>query len=124
LRKFVYVKVYPGQLVARVFGEPREFAVDCAGLVHPRSLIGTYDGLVESFAKVVAESGAISLLFIQPRVLIHLISKVDGGYTQPELRACRQAAIAAGFVSPLLCGSEYGPLSDRELEEIRRGFRL
>ena len=119
MRKFLYVKVYPGELVARVIGSPREFTVECPELVHPRSLIGSFEVLTKALEKVVAESRAVRLLIIKPKLLIHLIPKVEGDYTQPELRACRQAALGAGFMSVLVCGSQYGPLSDQELEQFR-----
>ena len=120
MRKFAYIKVYPGKLVARIVGGPNEITIDCPDLTHPRSPIGSFDSLATGMRRVLVETRAISFLVIQPRVLVHLIPPADGGYTQPELRAVRQAALEAGFISPLLCGSEYSPLSDQEILDVRR----
>jgi hypothetical protein len=123
VRKFAYIKVYPGYLVARIVGHPKEITVDCPGLTHPRSLIGSFDILTTAMRKVNQETRATALLVIQPKVFVHLIPTAEGGYTQPELRAVRQAAIEAGFIEPLLCGGNYPALSDQEILAVRRELR-
>ena len=119
----MYIRVLPGQFVARVLGSARELSMECSGLTHPRSLIGNFDAVVVSLTKILVETQATRFLFIQPRALVHLTPAVEGGYTQPELRAFRQAALAAGYVAPLMCGSEFGPLTDQEIMGVVHQLR-
>ena len=120
LRRVVYVEMHRGHLSARVPGQPVRVNRECADLSHPRTLFGKFMPIQEAIASALSELEAIRFGVIKPRGIIHLIPHFDGGYTDIELRAFREAAEAAGIFRPLLLDSKTSPLSDVQVKEVFR----
>jgi actin-like ATPase involved in cell morphogenesis len=55
--------------------------------------------------------------WLKARVLIHLVPAVEGGYTNVELRAFREAAEQAG-AGPVWLLKDHPPASDAELQSL------
>ena len=88
----------------------------CAGLDHPRTLMGDFQSVADSFTAAFKELYP-ALRVYKPRVLIHLIPEFEGGYTNVELRAFNEAATMAGASFAFM--STYERLhTDSELAEI------
>ena len=115
LRKFVYVQVYRGRYSARIVGEPTQVSHQCSDLSHPRSLFNKFEPVRASFESAFRELKAFRFGLMKPTGLIHLVEKVEGGYTHAELRAFREAAQAAGMHNTLVLDDKYGPVSDQQL---------
>jgi hypothetical protein len=86
--------------------------------MHPRTLFGEFDPIQQALASGLRELNAFRFGFLEPRGLIHLVPHFDGGYTQVELRAFREAGEGAGIRWPFLLDNRYGPLSDGQLQPI------
>lgn len=117
LRRFVYVQVHRGYFIARVVGGTAQVSHECAELNHPRSLFNKFEPIRAAFASTFRELGAFRFGCIRPAGLVHLIEEMEGGYTQAELRAFREAAEAAGMRNVLMLDDKHGPVTDDQLAE-------
>jgi len=117
-RKLVYIQVHPGYFVARVLGGPESIRRNCPGLDHPRTLAGDFHAIHEGLRGVIRELSTPLMKVIKPYALVHLVPRFEGGYTNIELRAFKEAVEAAGAHQGFLCDDKYGPLSDSQLSTI------
>jgi len=117
LRRFIYVQVHRGHFTARVVNSTSQLSRQCADLSHPRSLFNKFEPIRSAFAAAFKDVDGYRFGFIKPTGLVHLIPKVEGGYTQAELRAFREAAEAAGIHHTLILDDKYGPLTDEQLSK-------
>lgn len=87
MRNLVYVKVSKGKLEVRTFdnGEKDEVFL-CSALNHPRTLANNFNEVEAAFLKVIKSQPNKFFGLIKPNILVHLIEKVSGGYTDSELR--------------------------------------
>lgn len=115
-RPLIYVQVQPGHFTARRVGSDRSIRRECAGLKHPRTLMGDFESVQKAFAAAFQELCPWGRLF-KPRALVHLPSTCEGGHTNVELRAFKEAAEMAGAVFCFLSTFER-PHTDQELAEI------
>lgn len=120
MKKLIYIKVYEGYLEARTVGENNERQFRSDGLHHPRSLAGKFTEVEATFKKVISGQPKVLFGLIKPKVLVHLIPKMEGGYTEAELRFFREAALGGGASEVYLCDDKYGPLHDIELRELSK----
>lgn len=115
-RPQVYIQVQPGHIIAKRVGNGRSIRKECAGLTHPRTLMGDFESVYKSFTAAIKELCPLGWLF-KPRVLVHLPTSFEGGYTNVELRAFKEAATMAGASISFLSTLER-PHTDQELAEI------
>ena len=108
-----------GWIQARTSGASRETELVCDALTHPRTLANDFTGLVEGFRQALHPQPKKYWGLLKPMILVHLIPEMDGGYTDAELRFFREAAYEASKSTHIfLATSEYGPLSDQQLEAV------
>ncbi len=117
-RKLIYVQVHAGHLIASVVGEGRCVRRPCTALSHPRTLAGNFSEIVECLQAAFRELSSAQMRVLKPHVLVHLVPKVEGGHTNVELRAFKEAAEAAGAHMGWLLDGKNGPLSDDQVEEV------
>lgn len=65
-----------------------------------------------------AQEPKVLLGLIKPRVLVHLVPEMKGGYTDLELRFFREAVLGAGSGETFVLTNEYGALTDNEISAI------
>jgi hypothetical protein len=112
-RRFIYIQVNKGQISARRVGHPETSVTRlCVALSHPRTLMGEFQEIATCLKGVLHQLG--SRPWFKARVLIHLVPKVEGGYTNVELRAFREAAELAG-AGPVFLLKDHPAVSDAEL---------
>lgn len=122
-RKVIYIQVHAGHIVASVVGDGRRVRRSCVALSHPRTLAGNFHEIVECLRGAIQELSNLRMRFMKPHVLVHLVPKMEGGYTNIELRAFKEAAVVAGAHMGWLCDDKYGPLSDHQVEEVFAAVR-
>ncbi len=115
-RPFIYIKVHRGYFIAMRVGTDRSVRKQCAALEHPRTLMGDFQAIADSFKGAFKELYP-SMRFLKPRALVHLIPEADGGYTNVELRAFNEAATMAGASFAFMSTYER-PHTDSELAEV------
>lgn len=120
MKKLIYIKVYQGYLQARTYGAGNERVYRCEGLSHPRTLAGDFQKVEQTFKKAISCQPKVLFGLIRPNVLIHLVPKMQGGYTDFELRFFQEAALAGGASAVCLMTDKYGPLPDSELEDAEK----
>lgn len=91
-RKLVYVQVQKGYMVARIVGDGESIRVQCAGLNHPRTLMGDYHVVADGFQSIRRQLDVGPFSFQKLGALIHLVPTYDGGYTNVEIRGFQEAA--------------------------------
>lgn len=85
---------------------------------HPRTLIGDFTLGTQVLKYFIKKLPAASVLTLSPRVLLHPLGHIDGGFTELEVRALREMAIGAGAGSDTQIWTG-AALSDAEVLEQR-----
>lgn len=120
MKKLIYIKVYKGYIEARTAGENNERQFRSNGLSHPRSLAGGFIEVEKTFKEAISAQPKILFGLVKPKVLVHLIPKMDGGYTDLELRFFREAALGGGASEAYLLDNKFAPQSDDELKDVKK----
>ncbi|MEO0364347.1 MAG: hypothetical protein AAF265_02520 [Pseudomonadota bacterium] len=79
-------------MVARIVGDGESIQVQCAGLNHPRTLMGDYHAVADGFQSIRRQLDVGLFNLQKPGALIHLVPTYDGGYTNVEIRGFEEAA--------------------------------
>jgi hypothetical protein len=87
-------------------------------LSHPRTLAGDFHAIHKGLRGILLELSTPMMKVIKPHALVHLVGKVQGGYTNIELRAFKEAVETAGARTGWLCDDKYEPLSDDQISEV------
>lgn len=87
--------------------------------------MGDFDEAEKSLRKVLEQLGLCRWYRAKPVALVHLVPQVEGGYTNVELRAFREAMLAAGAGEVYLL-IDHPPLTAPQLADFKRvlGRRL
>ncbi len=118
----IYVTVSNGRLTAQVIGDTKSVTLMSNGLSHPRSLMGDYNVVESCMKDALNQLGSKGWFRRSPIVLTHLLPKVEGGYTNVELRAFREAALGAGAAQSYLL-ADYPQLKTNDIEAIKKHFQ-
>jgi hypothetical protein len=121
-RPLVYLKVSPGSLSAHLIGGAASATIACTALAHPRTLMGEFIGVQSCMKEALAKLGVGAWYRRPPITLVHLLPKVEGGYTDVELRAFKEAALSAGSSQAHLL-ADHPPLSVMDLSQFREALR-
>lgn len=70
--------------------------IECKALVHPRTLMGDFFGAEKCIGEVMNKLAPKKFLLQGPTVYIQLLDKIEGGVTNVEARAFREAAVGSG----------------------------
>lgn len=95
-RPVVYLKFHHGTLEAEMVGEAVSTRVDSTALAHSRSLMGDFLGVEAAVREAFVKLGLLHWYSRAPIAVVHLVPKVEGGYTNVEARAFREAVYGAG----------------------------
>ena len=120
-RPLVYVQVSAGSLTAHLVGENSQATVPCAALAHPRTLMGNFIEVQAAMKEAFTRLRVTAWYQRAPVALTHLMPTVEGGYTNVELRAFREAALGAGASQSWMLAN-HPPLSPHDIEEVRRSL--
>ena len=122
MSNLVYIKVFKGYIEARTYGENNEKKFFSNGLSHPRSLAGNFEEVETTFKNALSEQPKKWLGLLKSNVLVHLVPKMEGGYTPTELRFFREAALGGGASKVYLMTDQHPPLKDTELYETYKAL--
>lgn len=120
MKKLIYIKVYRGFIEARTVGENNEKQFRSEGLNHPRSLAGDFTEVEKTLKEAISTQPKVLFGLIKPKVLIHLVPEMEGGYTDLELRFFREAALGGGASEIFLMTDKFGPQHDNELNDVKK----
>lgn len=118
MRPLIYIQVHRGHFVAKHLGTGKTVRMECAGLNHPRTLMGDFHEVQESFSAALKEL-LPKLNLLKPKGLVHLVPVFDGGYTNVETRAFKEAGEMAGIDFAFLSTLDR-PHTDSEVLEVLR----
>lgn len=117
MRKKIYIQVHKGYIVAKDIDSSAIFKMESTGLNHPRTIAGDFKEIEKVIAATLKHFCGVFSYIFKPVILVHLIPKYEGGYTNVELSAFQLAARAAGVSMCLMCDDKFGPLSENQLKE-------
>lgn len=120
MRKLIYVKLEKNQVVCRIVGDTHDQVFPTSALSHPRTMAGEFDDLVKLFDNILEYYYTWPDMFFRPKLLIHFVEKVNGGYTSSERLIMKKASEEAGSALTWLLADEHGPLSDEDINGIRK----
>ncbi|WP_299947567.1 hypothetical protein [uncultured Microbulbifer sp.] len=120
MKKLIYIKVYKGYLEARTVGENTDKQYRSEGLNHPRSLAGKFTEVEETFKNAISDQPKLLFGLVKPKVLVHLVPEMEGGYTELEIRFFREAAFGGGASQIYLLDDKYPPQQDNELSDVSK----
>jgi hypothetical protein len=120
-RPIVYFQVTAGAITAELVSDGSTVTLACSALTHPRTLMGEFTSVQTTMKEALVRLGLCSWFKRAPITLTHLIPQVEGGYTNVELRAFREAALGAGSAQAYLL-ADHAPLSTSEKLEIKQVF--
>ena len=118
MRPLIYIQVHRGHFIAKNIGSGKAVQRECAGLEHPRTLMGDFHKVQESFSAALKEL-LPPLNLLKPRGLLHLVPVYEGGYTNVETRAFKEAGEMAGINFAFLSTLDR-PHTDSEVQEVLR----
>jgi hypothetical protein len=118
-RPLVYFTVSPGTLNAQVVGSSVRATVLSAAFSHPRTLMGDFTAVESAMKEALAKLGLKGIFTRAPVVLTHLLPEAEGGYTNVELRAFREAVLGAGAAQSWLLAN-HPQLSVTDFAEVRK----
>lgn len=83
--------------------------------------MGDFTAVQQAMKEALAQLGFGPWYRRSPVTLTHLLPKVDGGYTNVELRAFKEAAMGAGSAQAFLL-ADHPPLSGADRAKIKQAL--
>lgn len=120
MKRIIYIKVYQGYIEARTLGKNNEEVFNSNGLNHPRTLAGSFIEVKKTFKEAISKQPKLFFGLIKPIVMVHLVPKMEGGYTDLELRFFREVGYSGGASRVYLLADHFTPLSDSSLINITK----
>ena len=118
LRKKIYIQVHKGYFVSRIIGNSNDLTDTCEGLIHPRTLAGDWEKIELGLKSIIRKHTNFMGYVFKPILLVHLVPKLEGGYSTSEMKIFNLLAISAGAHFCYMCLDKYDPLSDKELKDL------
>ena len=116
MRPIIYLQVHNGYFIASNLTNGRSVRRECAGLSHPRTLMGDFFSVQEAFASALKTLVPRFNPF-KPKGLVHLVPSYEGGYTNVETRAFKEAGEMAGINFAYL-STQDRPHTEAEVREV------
>jgi hypothetical protein len=120
-RPHLYVQIVAGFATALKIGTSQQVTIPCQALSHPRTLMGDFPAIERCLKEAVSRLGLNEWYVRGPIALVHLLPKVEGGYTNVELRAFREAMVGAGAAQVYVL-VDHPPLTAAQQAEITSYF--
>ena len=120
-KNIMYFQVDVGTVVGKGIPTGRTVTKKCGGLLHPRTLMGDFVSIESCFGELIRELNTGGFLSSAPTIIVHLIPIVEGGYTEVEIRAFKEAAAGAGAREVILT-DDNAKLTDDQI--VNRSFRM
>lgn len=95
-KSFIYLEVRQGYIKATELNSRKEVTKSCDGLSHPRTLMGDFVAIEACIKSIVNEMAPKSFMRGPITVFVHLLERAEGGFTNVEVRAFKEAALGAG----------------------------
>jgi hypothetical protein len=116
MRPLIYIQVHRGYFIAKHLGNGKTLRMECAGLNHPRTLMGDFHEVQRSFEAALKEL-LPPIRLLKPKGLVHLVPAYEGGYTNFQTRAFKEAGEMAGINFAFL-STQDRPHTDSEVLEV------
>ncbi|PKF48936.1 hypothetical protein [Enterovibrio nigricans] len=121
----IYYRINKGKVQATHVESGKVVTKICAALAHPRTLMGDFFEIEKCLKEISTELLPKTLFSLAPIAVVQLLETSEGGYTNVEVRAFREAALGAGArrvffpeSTSMLSPSEITNLGFEELPKI------
>ncbi|WP_229613480.1 hypothetical protein [Vibrio parahaemolyticus] len=95
-KNHIYYQFRKGEVTALHVETNKTLVKGCLALAHPRSLMGDFFAVQECLISISKELIPKSIFSLAPVAVVHLLETSDGGYTNVEIRAFKEAVLGAG----------------------------
>lgn len=95
-KAMLYLEVRKGNIKATELTSNKTVIRGSDALAHPRSLMGDFLGVASCFKNIVNELCPKTFLSGPTTIFVHLLENSEGGFTNVEIRAFKEAALGAG----------------------------
>ncbi len=92
----LYFQIKEGKVLGKDIRTGNTYSQQCEGLIHPRVLIGNFEQVEHCFNKITKKLCGQHFLSPSPIIIVHLQDPIEGGCTDIEARAFKEAALGAG----------------------------
>ena len=96
IKRHLYYQIKRGEVAVTLLEGGKTISKKCGALNHPRTLMGDFVEIEECFKSIASELAPRRYLLQDPTAIVHLLVDVEGGHTNIEIRAFREAALGAG----------------------------
>lgn len=94
--RHVYLVVTKGRVKATELISGDYAEINLPSSTHPRTPMGNFNRTEEAFRQIINKVAPKSFFKLSPVIYLHLYDEVEGGYTDIEIRAFKEAALGAG----------------------------
>ncbi|OOE43334.1 MULTISPECIES: hypothetical protein [Salinivibrio] len=95
-KNHVHLQIKKGEVKATHLETDSSIVRTCAALSHPRTLMGEFFAIERCLKEVLDELLPKSIFSLSPIAIVQFIEKIEGGITNVEVRAFREATLGAG----------------------------
>ncbi|UPW20336.1 hypothetical protein M0C34_08765 [Agarivorans sp. TSD2052] len=92
----LYLEVRQGSIKATELNSGKTLTHSSDAFAHPRSLIGDFFAVERCFTSIVNDLAPKTFLSGPTTIVVHLLENAEGGFTNVEVRAFKEAALSAG----------------------------
>jgi hypothetical protein len=96
IKRTIYYQVVVGRVTGTLIEKNLTITRTSKGFSHPRTVIGDFYEIESTFKEIAKELAPQKFLFQNHTAIIHFLQPVEGGLTNIESRALREAAFGAG----------------------------
>lgn len=96
IKRHLYYQIKRGEVTVTFLEGGKTISKKCGALNHPRTLMGDFMEIEGCFKSIASELAPRRFLLQDPTAIVHLLENVEGGHTNVEIRAFREAAFGAG----------------------------
>ena len=107
IKRHLYYQIKRGEVTVTFIENDKSITKKCNALNHPRTLMGDFMEIEKCFRSIAKELAPRRFLLQDPTAIVHLLETVEGGYTNVEIRAFREAAFGAGAREIFVPNSQY-----------------
>ncbi|KXF81918.1 hypothetical protein [Enterovibrio coralii] len=95
-KSHIYFRIQKGEVHVSQVESGNSAKKFCTALSHPRTLMGDFFAIESCFKEAFTEVMPKSWLSLSPIAIVQLLETYDGGYTNVEIKAFREAVLGAG----------------------------
>ncbi len=117
-RNHIHIQFKTGEVKVTHLETDKCIIRTCSALDHPRTLMGDFFAIESCLKEICADLLPKKSFSLAPIAIVQFLDKTDGGVTNVEIRAFREAILGSGSRQVYFPESQK-PMSKSELKELK-----